>query len=496
MDSTLVVCLLQTNNFFTAYSIILIIYVLIVLLTIGLILHDRKDPVKAVAWILVVMLIPIAGLIIYIFFGRNHRKRKIFNVKEIADTQSIEDLCRKQLKNVANPDIKSVPSVETHKDMITLLLNNSKSLLSLNNRIKILLNGKQKFDDLFEAIESAVSHIHLEYYIFMYDNIGRRLISALEEKAREGVEVRIIYDDVGSWGLKYRHVKHMRRAGIKVRGFMPVKFPWFTNKANYRNHRKIAVIDGRIGFTGGINIADRYIDGTKWGPWRDTHLRIDGEAVAMMQALFIADWYFVNNKELLDVNNPKYFPRTKIRTVSPVQIVSSGPDSDWAAIMQAYFAAFNKAEKSIYIATPYFTPTQAILTSLKVASLSGVDVRIMLPHRSDSKIAYWASRSYISELMDAGIKIYFYRDGFNHSKFIVIDDIFCSVGSANMDYRSFEDNFEVTAILYDPKAAKSLSKIFKQDLEFSNLIDREEWENRSQLHAAYEACARLLSPLL
>lgn len=487
---------LQSGSFFTPGNIIWIVYGVIILITIGMIIHDRRDPVKALAWIMFITVVVGVGIVSYILFGRNHRKRKIFNSKEIRDAEKIEEMCCQQLKDVANPDIKAVESIESHRDMITLLLNNSKSLLSLNNKVKILLDGKQKFDELFEAIGNATSHIHLEYYIFMHDDIGKRLISTLEEKAREGVEVRVIYDDVGSWGLKYRHVRHMRAAGIEVRGFMPVKFPWFTNKANYRNHRKIAIIDGRVGFTGGINIADRYINGVKWGPWRDTHLRIDGQAVAMMQALFIADWYFVNKKELLDVNSPKYFPKTKLRTVSPVQIVSSGPDSDWAAIMQAYFAAFNKAEKSIYISTPYFTPTQAILTSLKVASLSGVDVRIMLPSHSDSKIAYWASRSYISELLDAGIKIYLYRNGFSHSKFIVIDDEFCSVGSANMDYRSFEDNFEITAILYDPAIAVKLSGIFMDDLKCSLLLSKSEWEKRSQLHAAYEAFSRLLSPLL
>ena len=262
--------------------------------------------------------------------------------------------------------------------------------------------------------------------------------------------------------MKRRHARRLRAMGIRVCCFMPVVFPWLTSKLNNRNHRKIVVVDGKIGFTGGINVADRYVHGTKFGPWRDTHLRIEGDAVNMLQAIFMTDWYFVSGKELL--NDEKYFPKSRIRTRSPMQIASSGPDSDWASIMQAFFAAINKARKSIYISTPYFLPNQAILTALKVAALSGVDVRIILPFRSDSKIVYWASRSYIGEMLDAGIKVYFFCKGFNHSKILIIDDNFCSVGSANMDIRSFEDNFEVSAIMYDPKVAEELTGYFLGDI--------------------------------
>jgi cardiolipin synthase len=275
---------------------------------------------------------------------------------------------------------------------------------------------------------------------------------------------------------------------------MPVALPWFTSRMNYRNHRKIAVIDGRIGFTGGINIAERYLNGTRFGPWRDTHLLIEGDAVNMLQALFTTDWHFVSGRQ--ELTGDKYFPKTKIRTKSPIQIASSGPDSNWASIMQAYFAAINKARKSIYITSPYFMPNQSILTALKVAALSGIDVRIILPYRSDSKLVYWASRSYIGELLDAGIKVYFYCRGFNHSKFIIIDNVFCSVGSANMDYRSFEDNFEVSAVMYDPRIAATLTQYFMQDIGNSVLITPDAWHNRSNLHAAYESLARLFSPLL
>lgn len=475
-------------------SVIAILYVLIVAATVIVIVNDRRDPVKAMSWILVVTLLPVAGLIFYVVFGRNYRKEKIFNRKEIDDFKQIDRLCRVQLRDLVDPDIQHIESVEARKDIITLLLNNNRALLTVRNEVQILSGGREKFDALFEAIRGARSSIHLEYYIIEQDEIGRQLIALLEQKAAEGVEVRLIYDDVGSWGLKRRDVRRLRSHGIQVCCFMPVAFPWLTSKLNNRNHRKIVVIDGRIGFTGGINVADRYIQGTSFGRWRDLHLRIEGDAVNMLQAIFMTDWYFVSGKEML--SDEKYFPKSRVTSRSPMQIASSGPDSDWASIMQAFFAAISRARRSIYISTPYFLPNQSILTALKVAALSGVDVRIILPSRSDSKIVYWATRSYIGEMLDAGIKVYFYCKGFNHTKLIIVDDNFCSVGSANMDIRSFEDNFEVSAIMYDPRITAELRRSFLTDIEDSERITRGRWLDRPTLHAVYESVARLASPLL
>lgn len=475
-------------------SVIAILYVLIVLATVVVIVNDRRDPVKALSWILVVTMLPVAGLIFYVVFGRNYRKEKIFNRKEIDDFKQIDRLCRVQLRDLVDPEIQHIEPIEANKDIITLLLNNNRALLTVRNEVKILAGGQEKFDALFEAIRGATSSIHLEYYIIEEDHIGRELIALLEQKAAEGVEVRLIYDDVGSWNLKRRDVRRLRRNGIRVYGFMPVVFPWLTSKLNNRNHRKIAVIDGRIGFTGGINVADRYIQGTSFGRWRDLHLRIEGDAVNMLQAIFMTDWYFVSGKERL--SDEKYFPKSRVQRRSPMQIASSGPDSDWASIMQAFFAAISRARRSIYISTPYFLPNQAVLTALKVAALSGIDVRIILPSRSDSKIVYWATRSYIGEMLDAGIKVYFYCKGFNHTKLLIVDDNFCSVGSANMDIRSFEDNFEVSAIMYDPRITAELRKLFLTDIEDSERITRGRWLDRPTIHAVYESVARLASPLL
>lgn len=475
-------------------TIIYVLYIIMIMITVGMIIHDRRDPVRTLGWMSVIIFLPVGGIFLYILVGRNHRKEKIFNLKELHDLEQVETLCQKQLDDLVDQDKLQDPLVEANRHIITLLLNNSKALLTTHNRVTILNNGKETFPSLLAAIDSATQSIHLEYYIFESDSIGHILGEKLMAKARSGVEVRIIYDDVGSWDLNRKYIARLRAAGVELCCFMPVAFPWLTSRINYRNHRKIAVIDGKIGFTGGINIADRYNKGTKFGPWRDTHLRIEGQAVRMLQMIFITDWYFVSNRTLL--NQAKYFPKTHVRNFSPLQIASSGPDSDWASIMQAFFAAISRARESIYIATPYFMPNQAVLTAMKVAALSGVDVRIILPSRSDSKLVYWASRSYISELLDAGIKVYFYRRGFIHSKLIIVDDQFCTVGSANMDIRSFEDNFEVTALIYDPQVTKQLKESFMDDMAGSTLITATEWEKRSNLHAAYESVSRLLSPLL
>jgi len=472
-----------------------IFYVMVVVLTIAVIIHDKREPVKALAWITVIALVPFAGIILYIVFGRNHRKEKLFNRKEIKDIEQFEKMCAEQLCQIADPDPKFRKTIADNRDIITLLLNNNKALLTIHNRVKVLNNGKETFAALLAALKSATSSIHIEYYIFENDRIGNKIARILLEKARKGVEVRFIYDDVGSWGLKAKFIRELRKAGVKVKCFMPVVFPWLTSSVNYRNHRKIVVVDGCIAFTGGINIADRYmLRRGKIGLWRDTHLQIEGEAVAMLQAVFVTDWYFVSKEQLLDTQ--KYFPKSEIRQKSPLQIASSGPDSDWASIMQAFFSAIIHAQQYIYISTPYFLPNQAILTALKVAALSGIDVRLMIPHRSDSKIVYWATRSYVSELIDAGIHVYMYRKGFNHSKVIIIDGTFSTVGSANMDVRSFEDNFEVTAIMYDRRIARELETSFLQDLEHSLLVTRQAWDERPNLHAFYEAMSRLFSPLL
>lgn len=482
------------NNWGWTQILIVVCYLLFVFVTIAAIIEEKRDPVKSLAWITVTALVPIIGIFAYMLFGRNWRKRKMFNRKGILDEGYTESVSRKQLHSLSDPELQTTPEIGNNRDTIRLMLNNSKALLAIHNRVKVLQDGKETFASLFESLKSAESSIHMEYYIFENDRIGRRVANILMEKARKGVEVRLIYDGVGTLWTKGSIFRQMRKAGVKVECFMPVAVPWLSSRLNYRNHRKIVVVDGKVAYTGGINIAERYLKGTKFGKWRDLHLRIEGEAVNLLQAVFITDWYFVRRNEYLKTEN--YFRDTDIKEVCPMQIAVSGPDSDWSAIMQAFFSAIMKARRYIYISTPYFTPNASMLTAMKVAALSGIDVRLLIPAKSDSKVVYWATRSYVLELLEAGIKIYFYQGGFNHSKLIIIDGEFCSVGSANMDIRSFEDNFEVSALIYDSAIAAELEASYKADLKQSHLVTLAQWELRSRWNATLESLARLLSPLL
>lgn len=469
-----------------------ILYLALVVTTVYTVLFERRDPVRAISWIAVVVMIPGIGMILFIFFGQNYRKQKIFNRKEIKDLRQIEILSDKQIGRI---DDWQLPQIQKHNDIIKLLLSNSKSLLTVNNSIEVLHNGKNTFEAIKKALHEARHSIHLEYYIIEADDLGWQIADILCEKAAEGVEVRLLYDDVGSWSLPRKYTKKLHEAGVELAKFMPVVFPWLTSKANYRNHRKVIVIDGILGFTGGLNIADRYIHGTKRGIWRDTHLRIEGPAVRMLQMTFITDWYF--SSKILLKNRAKYFPEAKLVVGhSAVQIALSGPDSPYAAIMQAFFAAITSAKHHIYISTPYFLPGESLLTAIKVASMSGIDVRIMLPLHSDTVLVHWASRSYFTELLEAKVGVYLYRKGFNHSKLLTIDSSFCSVGSANMDERSFVDNFEITAMIYDEDIAEELEMAFLEDLKNCQKLSLHGWENRKQKDNFKEAAARLFSPLL
>lgn len=483
-----------------------LIYALMVVATVYTVLHERRDPVRAVSWIAVVVAIPIFGLITFVFFGQNYRKQKIFNRKELKDLKVFEEISKRQIRSL---DGIKAEDIASNRDIITLLLNNSKSLLTQDNEVLILNDGAATFRTMIADLQTAERVIHMEYYIFENDTLGSQIAEILMERAAAGVEVRFIYDDVGSWHLSRRFIARLRAAGVQVHCFMPVVFPWLTSKVNYRNHRKIVVIDGLIGYTGGLNVADRYIHGTKHGVWRDTHLRIIGSAVQMLQVTFMTDWYFAAGERLTDYSRylpqsrpPAALHRSDISTLidnrdkCALQIVVSGPDSDYEAIMQAYFAAIAKASHHIYISTPYFLPNQVILTAIKVAAMRGIDVKILLPLRSDSKIVHWASRSYFTELLQAGIKIYLYTKGFNHSKLIMVDSHFSSVGTANMDMRSFEDNFEISAMIYDREKTEELELQFLKDIVSARRLTLYRWQKRKHQDNFKESVARLFSPLL
>jgi cardiolipin synthase len=459
--------------------------------------HTKRDPIRTMMWIIVLYFLPVIGLVLYIFFGQNYRKTKIFNRKALKDMKYLDRLTRQQVLMLRKSEIfEDYPEKTGFKNIMTLLLNNSKALLTEINSIEMYHTGEETFRSIKKALLSAKDHIHMEFYIIEDDGIGNEIKEILIRKACEGVSVRVIYDDVGSWGLSKRFIREIRAAGGKIKPFMKVRFPFLSSKLNFRNHRKILVVDGKVAFMGGINIADRYINGGSFGYWADTHMKIEGESVQSLQAIFMVDWYFVS-REILLRKSKMYFPGSAVNKRVLIQIATSGPDSDWASIMQAYFSIINSAKRHIYIATPYFTPTEGVLTAIKTASLSGVDVRLMLPEKSDSHIVYWCTMSYLGDLMNAGVKVYLYSKGFNHSKFITADSHLSAVGSANLDMRSFEHNFEVMAIIYDEQITKQLERSFQIDIQNnSKQVNPEHWESRPWYKHAQEGVARLLTPLL
>ncbi len=478
-----------------AIYVLIALYILTVISVIINVILENRNPVRTLAWIIVLVAVPFIGFLFYLYFGINYRKIKMFSMKGLGDMKWLQYMSEDQKQLIKKSEfLHKRETVEVRK-LMTLLLNNSKALLTRFNKVEVLNNGEETFPAIFEALQNAKRFIHLEYYIIEMGRLTSRLKELLIEKAKAGVEVRVIYDDVGSWGLTRDFLRELRNAGIQIYPFLPVRFHQFANKANYRNHRKIAVIDGEVGFVGGLNFADRYVDGVpKIGVWRDTHLKVQGEAVTSLQVIFLIDWYFVRQELLLDKN--EYLPYIQADGDMLVQAVTSGPDSDWASIQQAYFTLINMAKRYVFISTPYFMPGETTLNSLKTAAMSGVDVRIMLPHKSDSLLTYWCSRSFVEELLEAGVKVYWYQKGINHSKVIIVDGIVSSVGTANMDIRSFEQNFEVSLILYDRETTKKLAGDFLKDLQSSSEVIIQRWKFRSKREKAYESVARLFAPVL
>lgn len=480
-------------------QIIIYVFIALYILTVASVVFnvilENRNPVRTLAWIIVLVTVPLIGFIFYLYFGVNYRKIKMFSMKGLGDMKWLQYMSEDQKQLIKKSEfLQRRETIEVRK-LMTLLLNNSKALLTRFNRVEVLNNGEETFPALFEALEGAQKFIHLEYYIITEGRLATQLKDILLRKAAEGVEVRIIYDDLGSWSLSKEFIRELQQAGIQIYPFLPVRFHHLANKANYRNHRKIVVIDGEIGFVGGLNIADRYVDGVPGiGIWRDTHLKVIGEVVTSLQVIFLIDWYFVRQELLL--NKEEYLPYVQAEGNTIVQTVTSGPDSDWASIQQAYFTLINMAKRYVFISTPYFMPGETTLNALKTAAMSGVDVRILLPHKSDSRLTHWCTRSYVEELLLAGVKIYWYEKGINHSKVIIVDGIVASVGTANMDLRSFEQNFEVSLIIYDREVVKKLATDFTTDLKSSKESAMHRWKFRPKRERVCESVARLFAPVL
>lgn len=460
------------------------IYLTAIVGTVIVVILDNRHPVKTLAWIMVLLFLPFVGLVFYFFFGQNRRRERLISKRSFAQ------IARKPLRGYWRKPPTDLP--EECRTLVALFRRMNRSMPFGGNHTEILTEGSQLVQALLWGIAHAQHHIHLEYYIMEDDAVGRLVSDALIDRAREGVKVRLLYDDVGCWRVRNRFFRRMREAGVEVCPFLEVRFPIFSNKVNYRNHRKIAVIDGRIGLIGGMNLAERYVKGVSWGRWRDTTLLIHGQGVQGLQTAFLMDWCFVTGTL---ISEAPYFPTLDPQGDSAVQIVTSKPVGRWHDIMQGYLWAICNAHRYVYIQTPYFLPTEQLLTALQTAALAGVDVRIMLPWRADNRVVQMCSRSYLRDMMEAGVKVLFYQAGFLHSKTLVIDDRIASVGSANMDFRSLEQNFEANAFTYDEATAVRLRDIFLADQQHCTYITSQRWAQRSRWRKAEESLLRLLAPL-
>lgn len=473
-----------------------LIFILNIILAIVVIFWGRRDIGSTWAWLFVLLFIPLLGFLLYLLFAQNYRRIRLFHWEDF-DKTGIGVERRTQLSQIRTDQFPfhNLTS-RRNKDLILLNLITNNAVLSEDNQIDIFTDGREKFEHLFKDIEEARDSIHIEYYIIQNDTLGKKLIAALTEKAKEGVKVRVLYDELGSRRLNKRFFNDFREAGGEAEAFFPSEFRLINMRLNYRNHRKLVIIDGKIGYVGGFNVGDEYLGlHPKFGYWRDTHLRIQGSAVYGIQTRFILDWNQASHRHDISYA-PDLFPEAAIKGSVGTQIVTSGPESEFEHIKNGFLKMISSAQKSILIQTPYFIPDATILDALRVASLSGVDVSIMIPDKPDHLFVYWATFSYIGEILKAGGTAYLYNNGFIHAKTIVVDEELASVGTANIDVRSFKLNFEGTALLYDKKISQRLAKAFKEDIKVSKVLTLEQYQGRSRWIRVKESISRLLSPIL
>ncbi|MFZ3589236.1 cardiolipin synthase [Bacillus sp. DJP31] len=503
MKQTLQVFVFITFTFFSVYSIqtftgqqllgaISILFTILAVLIGFVIFLENRHPTKTITWLFVLGAFPVLGFIFYMMFGRNFRKKKIFQKKAIIDENTFLKIEGNRFETLEGIEFFE----DHHKRLYTLASRLSKSPVSSKTYSEVLTNGEETFSKIVQELNNAKHHIHMEYYIVKDDEIGREIKDILMEKAKKGVKVRFLFDAVGSWRLSQKYITDLRAAGVEMVPFFPVRLPFLNHKVNFRNHRKIIVVDGIKGFVGGLNIGDEYLGKDKYfGFWRDTHLFLEGEAVRSLQLIFLQDWYYMTSEALLTTSY--LTPSIKQgEGYGALQLVAGGPDNEWEVIKNLFFEMISTAKKSIWIATPYLIPDMDILTALKVAALGGIDVKIIVPSRPDKKIVFYASRSYFLELIEAGVGVYEYEKGFMHSKFLIIDEVLASIGTSNMDMRSFHLNFEVNAFLYQCSSIDVLVKEFQLDLQHSAKIDYEVFIKRTLMQRIVESLSKLLSPLL
>ena len=478
----------------TGSQLVNVLFVLNIILALMVVAFERRKPTATLSWLLVMLFLPGFGFILYLFLGQDLRKERLFYIKE-GEERELYPLVKQQDESFHNNQLISRNSwINDYKELVHLHLKNQ-AVYTEDNSVEIFVDGHALFQDMKAALERAQQYIHLEYYIIRNDNLGRAIRDILIRKARSGVEVKLLYDGMGCMHLPRNFFRPLIEAGGQTAIFYPPLFPYINLRVNYRNHRKLCLIDGEEGFEVGFNIGDEYLGISKqFGFWRDTHIRIRGSAVDDMQLRFLLDWrYAARDNFIID---GRYFPARSRQGSTGIQIVSSGPDSKWSAIKNGYVKMINSARYNIYLQTPYFVPDDSILEAMKIAALSGVEVCLIIPGKPDHLFIHWASLSYVGELLEAGVRCYTYNRGFIHSKMMVADGLISSVGTANLDIRSFDLNFEINAFIYNEEVSQRLKTVFLKDLQDCTEITIEGYMARSVSVRIKEAFCRLLSPLL
>lgn len=477
-----------------AHIIILIGFIIVIaniFFSFSLIFIERKDPSTTWAWLMIMIVLPGLGFIIYLLLGQNFSRARLFKEKKEFDTIKRRELS----KDFTSKEHEHIGG-EQYLDLIRMNYTHSGAKCTYNNEVDVYYNGVDKFAQLIKDLKNAKKFIHIQYYIIRPDRLGKKIMSILEEKAAEGVEVRFLVDSMGSYKVTRRSLRNFTKNGGKFEIFFPGIFPHVNTRINYRNHTKMVVIDGEYGYIGGFNVGDEYINENKHiGFWRDTHIRIRGEAVNDLTNRFLLDWCYASGEEIEDFS--KFYPKNPIRDGDiAIQIVTSGPDHNEEYIKNAYMKMINNAKKYVYLETPYFVPDSPMLEALKLSALSGVDVRLIIPGKPDHIFMKWAASAYIGDLLNAGAKVYLYQNGFIHAKTIVADGKVCTVGTANMDMRSYSLNFEVNAFIYDDRVANNLETQFFKDIEDCKVMTKEEYDKRSITLRIRESIIRLISPIL
>ncbi len=482
-----------TNSLSFFVSLILIINILFAVIVVFI---ERRDVGATWAWLMVLFFVPVAGFSVYLFLGRQLKQANFYKLSA-EERRYLKSAASKQIEQIIKKEgIEDSELLNKYKKLLMMNIKSSNALVTTDNEVQIFSDGKEKFNALFNDIRGATKEINIQYYIIKNDSLGRKLRDELTKKAKEGVKVRVLYDEIGSRKLPSSFFKQLKEYGGEVEVFFPSFFRLINFRINNRNHRKLCIIDGRVAYIGGFNVGDEYLGLDKrFGYWRDTHLRIVGEAANYIQDRFNLDWQQATKTK--KANLDPFFYRTEKHTGKTlVQIVSSGPNSRVEHLKNMYIKMIMSAQKSVYIQTPYFIPDASFMDACKIALLSGVDVRIMIPNKPDHPFVYWATLSYVGELLYFGAKILIYENGFMHAKTIVVDEEVASVGTTNIDSRSFKLNFEVNAIIYDKKVAKELHELFERDSELCSELTLKRYRRRSAFIKFKEAISRLLSPIL